>query len=78
MPRIMWPCWDGGGNLTPSLGIARVLQDRGHEVHFFGRPDMVHRVEVAGLRLECHRAHPGPHRSRPVLFPSVGHGVRLW
>ena len=47
MPRIMWACWDGGGNLTPNLGIARVLEDREHEVHFFGRPDMVHRVEVA-------------------------------
>ena len=49
MARIMWACWDGGGNLTPSLGIARVLERRGHEVHFFGRPDMVDRVEAAGF-----------------------------
>ena len=49
MASIMWACWDGGGNLTPSLGIARELTDRGHDVHFFGRPDMVGRVEAAGL-----------------------------
>jgi len=49
MARIMWACWDGGGNLTPSLGIARVLVDGGHEVHFFGRPDMVARARSAGF-----------------------------
>lgn len=49
MARIAWACWDGGGNLTPSLGIAQVLQDRGHQVHFYGRPEMVGRVEAAGL-----------------------------
>ena len=49
MARILWACWDGGGNLTPSIGIARVLEDRGHEVHFYGRPEMVDRVEAAGL-----------------------------
>jgi len=49
MTRILWACWDGGGNLTPSIGIARVLEERGHEVHFFGRSEMVGRVEAAGL-----------------------------
>ena len=49
MARILWACWDGGGNLTPSIGIARVLEQRGHEVHFFGRPEMVGRVDAAGL-----------------------------
>lgn len=49
MARILWACWDGGGNLTPSIGIARVLENRGHEVRFYGRPDMVDRVEAAGL-----------------------------
>jgi len=49
MGKFMWACWDGGGNLTPSLGIARVLEDDGHEVHFFGRPDMVNRVRTAGF-----------------------------
>ncbi|MGA2837524.1 MAG: glycosyltransferase [Acidimicrobiales bacterium] len=49
MASIMWACWDGGGNLTPSLGIARELAERGHGVHFFGRPDMLGRVEAAGF-----------------------------
>ena len=49
MGKIMWACWDGGGNLTPSLGIARVLEGDGHDVHFFGRPDMVNRVRSAGF-----------------------------
>jgi UDP:flavonoid glycosyltransferase YjiC (YdhE family) len=47
--RLLWACWDGGGNLTPSIGIARVLEQHGHDVHFFGRPEMVGRVEAAGL-----------------------------
>jgi UDP:flavonoid glycosyltransferase YjiC (YdhE family) len=49
MARILWACWDGGGNLNPSLGIAHALEGRGHEVHFFGRPEMVGRVRAAGL-----------------------------
>ena len=49
MASIMWACWDGGGNLTPSLGIARELTDRGHDVHFFGRPEMLGRVSAAGF-----------------------------
>jgi UDP:flavonoid glycosyltransferase YjiC (YdhE family) len=49
MARILWACWDGGGNLNPSLGIAHALEGRGHEVHFSGRPEMVGRVQAAGL-----------------------------
>ncbi|MFN8022773.1 MAG: glycosyltransferase [Acidimicrobiales bacterium] len=53
MAEFLWACWDGGGNLTPSLGIARALERRGHRVVFHGRPDMISRVESAGLE-----AHP--------------------
>jgi UDP:flavonoid glycosyltransferase YjiC (YdhE family) len=49
MASILWACWDGGGNLTPSIGIATLLKDRGHDVHFFGRREMVGRVDAAGL-----------------------------
>jgi UDP:flavonoid glycosyltransferase YjiC (YdhE family) len=49
MATVSWACWDGGGNLNPSLGIARALEERGHSVHFHGRPEMVERVEAAGL-----------------------------
>ena len=50
MARILWLNWSGGGNLPPSLGIARVLTERGHQVVFAGRPEMVPRVKIAGFR----------------------------
>lgn len=37
MAKFMWASWDGGGNLAPSLGIARALSERGHSVEFLGR-----------------------------------------
>jgi MGT family glycosyltransferase len=58
MADILWLNWSGGGNLPPSLGIARVLTERGHRVSFAGRPEMVPRVERAGLRaIELTRAY---------------------
>lgn len=58
MAKMIWLNWSGGGNLPPSLGIARVLTDRGHEVSFAGRPEMVPRVERAGFRsIEISRAY---------------------
>ena len=50
MARFLWLNWSGGGNLPPSLGIARALTERGHSVTFAGRPEMVSRVEAAGFR----------------------------
>jgi UDP:flavonoid glycosyltransferase YjiC (YdhE family) len=50
MARILWLNWSGGGNLPPSLGIARVLTERGHQLAFAGRPEMVPRVKTAGFR----------------------------
>jgi UDP:flavonoid glycosyltransferase YjiC (YdhE family) len=50
MAGILWLNWSGGGNLPPSLGIARVLTERGHELAFAGRPEMVPRVKTAGFR----------------------------
>jgi UDP:flavonoid glycosyltransferase YjiC (YdhE family) len=50
MARILWLNWSGGGNLPPSLGIARILSERGHTVAFAGRPEMVPRVKTAGFR----------------------------
>ncbi len=49
MTSFLWACWDGGGNLNPSIGIAHALEERGHHVHFYGRDEMVDRVEAAGL-----------------------------
>ncbi len=58
MAKLLWLNWSGGGNLPPSLGIARVLGERGHQLGFIGRPEMVPRVERAGLRaIEVTRAY---------------------
>lgn len=48
--RMLWLKWSGGGNLAPSLGIARVLTKRGHTVAFAGPPEMVLSMEAAGFR----------------------------
>ncbi len=50
MARMLWLNWSGGGNLPPSLGVARALSERGHAVAFAGRPEMVPRVKTAGFR----------------------------
>lgn len=58
MARMLWLNWSGGGNLPPSLGIARTLTERGHNVAFAGRPEMVPRVERAGFQaIELTRAY---------------------
>jgi UDP:flavonoid glycosyltransferase YjiC (YdhE family) len=58
MAKMLWLNWSGGGNLPPSLGIARALKERGHEVAFAGRPEMVARVQRAGFRaIELTRAY---------------------
>jgi len=66
MAEMLWLNWSGGGNLPPSLGIARVLEERGHRVAFAGRPEMVPRVERAGFRaIELDRAYEQADRYPP-------------
>lgn len=82
MASIVWACWDGGGNLTPSVGIGRELAERGHDVHFLGREEMVGRVTAAGLsatalihaRTELPRFsfHPGASVFGFTSSPAVG------
>jgi UDP:flavonoid glycosyltransferase YjiC (YdhE family) len=50
MPRILFLAFSGGGNLPPSLGIARELTARGHEVVFAGEPEMMPRMKSAPFR----------------------------
>jgi UDP:flavonoid glycosyltransferase YjiC (YdhE family) len=49
MARVLFVTWNGGGNLLPALGIARVLADRGHAIAFLGQQTQQRRVEVAGF-----------------------------
>lgn len=87
MANMLWLNWSGGGNLPPSLGIARVLTERGHHVTFAGRPEMVPRVEKAGLRaIELTRAYEQvgrypPNKWRPkaasfLTSPAVAEQIR--
>jgi UDP:flavonoid glycosyltransferase YjiC (YdhE family) len=48
--KFLWACFDGGGNVPPSLGIGRALAADGHDVVFAGRPEMVGRMRLAGFR----------------------------
>ena len=42
-------CFPGTGHLNPFTALAHALEDRGHEVVFFGIPDVESRVRDAGI-----------------------------
>src|ERR1700677_1256472 len=50
MARILFLAFSRGGNLPPSLGIARELTARGHEVVFVGDPEMMPRMRSTPFR----------------------------
>lgn len=50
MSRILFLAFSGGGNLPPSLGIARELTARGHETVFAGDPEMKPRLKSTPFR----------------------------
>jgi MGT family glycosyltransferase len=50
MARILILAFSGGGNLPPSLGIARELTARGHNVTFAGDPAMIPRIKRTSFR----------------------------
>ncbi|HTT79993.1 MAG TPA: nucleotide disphospho-sugar-binding domain-containing protein [Stellaceae bacterium] len=50
MSRILFLAFSGGGNLPPSLGIARELTARGHKVVFAGDPEMMPRLKPTPFR----------------------------
>jgi UDP:flavonoid glycosyltransferase YjiC (YdhE family) len=59
MARILAVTWDGGGNVPPMLGIARELQQRGHEVRVLGHAGQHRAITSAGLAFREYRhAHP--------------------
>lgn len=45
MARLLMVTWDGSGNLTPALGLARGLTERGHDVRLLGHRTIWERCE---------------------------------
>jgi MGT family glycosyltransferase len=59
--RYLLPMWDGGGTVTPGLGVARRLLARGHSVHVLADPTIGAHAEQAGCTFSPW-AH-APHRT---------------
>src|SRR5436190_14755206 len=49
MARIGIICFPGTGHLNPFTALGLALQERGHQVIFFGIPDVESRVRASGL-----------------------------
>jgi len=58
MSTFVFATWNGGGNLTPALGIARALTERRHTVAFLGEETQRGRIEAAGLAFTAYTRHP--------------------
>lgn len=50
--RLLWAVVDGGGNLPPQLAVAKVMRDRGIDVHFIGHQGVRDRVVSEGFSFE--------------------------
>ena len=50
MGRYLIVTWDGAGNLVPTLGIARTLLERGHDVRMIGHDTIDERCGDVGAR----------------------------
>ncbi len=50
MSRYLIVTWDGAGNLVPTLGIARALVERGHDVRMIGHGTIAERCAHVGAR----------------------------
>ena len=50
MSRFLIVTWDGAGNLAPTLGIARTLVERGHDVRLLGHRTIAERCGDVGTR----------------------------
>jgi UDP:flavonoid glycosyltransferase YjiC (YdhE family) len=51
MAEILFVTWDGGGNVTPALGIAAELKARGHGVRLLGHARQQPSFEAAGFEV---------------------------
>ena len=63
--RVLHVLWDGGGNLSPQLAIARELAARGHEVRVLGPRNQRARIEATGATFLSYRQAPDADASNP-------------
>jgi zeaxanthin glucosyltransferase len=61
------------GHLNPMTALARKLQSRGHEVQFFGVPDIESHIRAAGLRFLSYGEQEYPLGSLSKLWSPVAH-----
>lgn len=67
--RILAVCWEGGGNVPPTLGAVRALADRGHDVRLIADDTMRAETIEAGARfLPWKRAPNRPDRLPESCF----------
>ncbi|MFE5408792.1 glycosyltransferase [Microbacterium sp. NPDC056569] len=59
MARYVFVTWDGGGNRMPTIVIARVLRDRGHDVRVLGHDSQATAYRGAGLPFTAFASAPG-------------------
>lgn len=56
--RFLFATWDGGGNVPPTLALARQLLGRGHSVRVLGPPSLRRRFEGAGCIFAAYESVP--------------------
>jgi MGT family glycosyltransferase len=59
--RFLFVEWEGGGNLPPSLALARQLMTRGHAVRMLGEPCNQDEIQAAGCTFISYSQ--APHRA---------------
>jgi UDP:flavonoid glycosyltransferase YjiC (YdhE family) len=73
MARQLFVTWNGGGNLVPALGIARMLGERGHVVAFLGQDTQQRRIEAADFGFAAYASVP-PWAGTTPLSPAQAQG----
>jgi MGT family glycosyltransferase len=56
--RFLFATWDGGGNVLPTLAIARQLRGRGHSVRVLGPRSLRLQIEGAGCEFSAYARVP--------------------
>ncbi len=67
--RFLFVMWEGGGNVSPQLGLARRMVQRGHEVRVLTEPSLEDDVAITGASFVSFTTAPHRHdRSRESDF----------